>query len=121
MLSEGQNSSRATNLSSNEKVMVFAEFNYSSDGAKAFNIEANSQNYSQKYSESFDTEGVSIENYGRINKNYTTNILMFNVVNNWYTGLVTWNISDPLLSNKTTLNNNETILVIIENNYTQGN
>ncbi|MCK4589629.1 MAG: hypothetical protein KAT77_04240 [Nanoarchaeota archaeon] len=44
----------------------------------------------------------------------------FDLRNNWYSGDVVWNLSDPDLSNSTNLNYNETIFVAIESNYSRG-
>jgi hypothetical protein len=43
-------------------------------------------------------------------------------LNNWNSGYVNWSISEPYIRNSTYLNNNDSILVFIETNYTtQGN
>jgi hypothetical protein len=50
--------------------------------------------------------------------NNSLNIFLFDLRNNWYTGNVVWNISDPSIKNETSLNHNETLMVFIEENYT---
>ncbi len=121
MTYESDSFSNITNLTSNENVMVFAEVNYSSDDSKTFDILASSDNDTESYIEAFSLKGVSIENYNRIEMNHTTNILMFDVFNNWYTDTVNWSLTDPDLANSTALNTNESVMVIIEENYSQGN
>ncbi|HIH41658.1 TPA: hypothetical protein HA239_04540 [Candidatus Woesearchaeota archaeon] len=111
--------SRITTLESDEDVMVFVETNYSSDGSKTFSIDVSSSNYSNSYSESFDLESVSIENYERVNQN-TGQILVFGIRNKWYSGVVNWSVSEPSIQNLSTLNTGELLLVAIEHNYTQG-
>lgn len=112
--------SALVNLSHDENIMVFTEVNYSNDGYNIFDILVTGQDQQSKYIESFKTEGVSIENYNRYESNLTTNILSFDVVNNWHNGFVNWSVSEPDISNLTYLNNSDRIMVIIENNYTQG-
>jgi YD repeat-containing protein len=111
------------NFASNGDVMIFAESNYSSDAVNSYLVQVNTANTSTFYKDSFSIRGAIIKNYNRINsKNYTTNVLMFDVLNNWNNGYVNWSISEPNIKNSTYLNNNESILIFIENNYTiQGN
>jgi len=110
------------NLSTNDNIMVFAEFNYTTDSAQDLLVSASVNSSSDIYRDTFGIRGASIKNYNRIAKNYTTNILMFDVVNNWRTGYVNWSIGEPNIKNSTYLNNNETLMVFVENNYTtQGN
>jgi hypothetical protein len=106
------------NLSSNEFVMVFSEVNYSTDGAQTFVIDLTASSDSDSYIDSFKFEGVAIEDYQRDTKNHTVQILVFNVRNTWYLGNVTWSLSNPSISNISNLDYNESILVVIEHNYT---
>jgi hypothetical protein len=54
--------------------------------------------------------------------NFATNVLLFNVYNNWYPGYMNWSLGEPLITNSNYLNTNKSIMVFIENNYTaQGN
>jgi hypothetical protein len=47
---------------------------------------------------------------------------VFDVFNNWYNQSVLWNISNPSITNTTFIDNNRSLMVFIENNYTsQGN
>ena len=50
----------------------------------------------------------------------TAAVITFDLVNNWYGGDITWNLSDPLIENVTSLDHNQTMLVLIEHNYSQG-
>ena len=108
--------SRVTTLASNENIFVFAEQNFSSDGSKTFTISLNSENYTNDYAEAFSLEGVSIENYNR-HSSGTDQIFSFDVRNNWNPSVVVWNISG-VLSNSSSLDNDELLMVIVENNYT---
>jgi len=114
--------SKILNLSANDNIMVFAEFNYLTDAYQDLLVSINANQSSDIYRDSFGLRGAVIKNYNRIAKNYTTNILFFDVVNNWNAGYVNWSIGEPNIKNSTYLNNNESILIFIENNYTtQGN
>lgn len=122
MSDETSSFSELTNLSSDEKVMVFVETNSTSDGTKTFSVSATSDNYSSDYTESFSNEGVNIENYDRVRKNHTINIISFDVVNNWHSGEVNWSLNEPNLANTTDLDTNETLMVFVEEDSSvQGN
>jgi len=114
--------SKLLNLSDNDNIMVFAEFNYTTDAYQDLLVSINANQSTDVYRDSFGLRGAVIKNYNRISKNYTTNILMFDVWNNWNTGYVNWSIGEPNIKNSTYLANNESILVFIEYNYSsQGN
>ena len=114
--------SKLLNLSDNDNIMVFAEFNYTTDAYQDLLVSINANQSTDVYRDSFGLRGAVIKNYNRIPKNYTINVLMFDVINNWNPGYVNWSIGEPNIKNSTYLNNNESILVFIENNYTtQGN
>ena len=116
------NTSKLLNLSDNDNIMVFAEFNYTTDAYQDLLVSINANQSTDSYRDSFGLRGAVIKNYNRISKNYTTNILFFDVVNNWNSGYVNWSIGEPNIKNSTYLNNNESILVFIETNYSsQGN
>jgi len=116
------NTSKLLNLSDNDNIMVFAEFNYTTDAYQDLLVSINANQSTDVYRDSFGLRGATIKNYNRISKNYTTNILMFDVWNNWNSGYVNWSIGEPNIKNSTYLANNESILVFIEYNYSsQGN
>jgi hypothetical protein len=71
----------------------------------------------EQYINSFILNGAEIENYTRSNT-YSDYSIRFNLVNYWYSGIVDWNISDPLTLNQSTVPGNKNILV--ENTYSQG-
>lgn len=117
-----QTISNLTNISSGDYAMVFTEVNYSTDGDQKFDINLSTSGYSDRYIDYFTLQGVGLENYNRISKNYTTNILLFEVRNNWNPGIVSWNLSNPAITNSSNLSTNQTVMVLVENNYTtQGN
>jgi len=110
--------SRLLNLSDNDNVMVFAEFNYTTDSYQDLFVSVNANQSTDAYRDSFGLRGAVIKNYNRVSKNYTTQILMFDVANNWNSGYVNWSIGEPNIKNSTYLNSSESIMVFLENNYT---
>jgi len=83
-------------------------------------VSINANQSTDSYRDSFGLRGAVIKNYNRISKNYTTNILFFDVVNNWNSGYVNWSISTPSIKNSTYLLNNDSIMVFVEYQYPQG-
>jgi len=116
-ISIDSDSGRLTNLSSNENIMAFVETNYSDDGTKSLSIAFSGAGSLVPYTDTFTLEGISIENYQRTAKNYTSQIYVFDVVNSWHSGNVNWSISDPGISNVTYLDTDDSIMVMIEHNY----
>jgi hypothetical protein len=105
------------NISSGDSVFVITETNYSSDGDKDYKISLTGNGSTTAYSEAFKLRGVDINDYVRLNKSLSTEVLMFDVVNNWRSGFVNWSLSDPLIINSTNLSTGEGLFVIVENNY----
>ncbi|MBU0757716.1 MAG: hypothetical protein KKF44_06615, partial [Nanoarchaeota archaeon] len=105
-------------IGSNERIMSFVEVNYSEDGTKTLLVEFETIGDSDIYTDTFTLEGASIENYQRTPVNYTTQVIAFDVVNNWHDGEVNWSIEPIGISDSTNLSNNARVLVIIEENYT---
>ncbi|MFC1800567.1 FG-GAP-like repeat-containing protein, partial [Nanoarchaeota archaeon] len=106
--------SQAVDLNSGESIMVFSEDDYSTDGLHQLDINITAGNYSTKHVDTFTIEGVSIENYDRQTVEHTKNVITFDVRNTWHTGNVNWSLDDPSISDSTYLLNNETLLVVIE-------
>jgi len=110
--------SRNTSITNNERVWVFAQLNYTTDGIKDFSIGLTANNVTEAYREEFSRKGAIVENYQRIDSNTTKRILLFDIRNRWQEGNVSWNISEPALSQNNFIGNNKTIMVMIEQNYT---
>lgn len=106
------------NISSNDDVIVITEINYSSDGLKQYQIDFTSNDSTASHVENFLIAGVSIENYVRLQNNYTNQILLFEVKNNWKSGNVSWNLTNPDINATMNISNDESVAVIIENAYT---
>lgn len=110
--------SRNTSIANNERVWVFAQLNYSTDGIEDFSVGLTANNITEAYREEFSTKSASIENYHRVESNTTKRILLFDIRNKWQEGNVSWNLSEPSLSRNNFIGNNKTIMVMIEQNYT---
>ena len=116
---EGTSLSTVSNLTTDQALMAFVEVNYTTDGSKAVNIQAYSQSVNTSSIQKIDLLGARIENYQRVMENSTRKVFFFDVRNTWVNGsTVRWNITDPTIANTTILAHNETLMVMIENNYT---
>ena len=109
--------STLANLSNDQTLMVFTEVNYSSDDANTYQIGITANGTTDEYQNTFKLEGSKIENYQRSEGDNGKQILMFDVKNNWHPGYVSWNISNPAISNATYLNTSESVMIILEQNY----
>ena len=63
---------------------------------------------------------MDILDFLNIVKNGTTRIFNFIIQNTWTTLTAYWNVSDPVVENTVNLTNNESLIVVIEENYPQG-
>jgi YD repeat-containing protein len=105
-------------LGVNERMFAFIEANYSDDILYNVGINlSNSETY-DTYNDYFTFDGVDILNYQRFDGNYTNKVITFEVVNNWYTGNVSWKFNNPSINRSVILNNSERLFVFIESNYT---
>jgi len=109
----------SVSLQTDEVKNVSQDITYTTDGDKTINISvySGSIRYSEEYK--FNIEALEIDQYYRYSANKTNRIISFIVTNEWPDNLsVSWNITDPSLMNSTYLNQNDTLLVIIAENYT---
>ncbi|MFA6550046.1 MAG: hypothetical protein WCT36_01665, partial [Candidatus Gracilibacteria bacterium] len=109
------------NLTTGGRLFAFVEANYSDDILYSLGINiSNSETY-DTYTDYFTFDGVDIQNYARIDGNYTNKVVSFEVVNNWYPGNVSWKLTNPSLNSSVYLNTSQRLFVFIANNYsTQG-
>lgn len=114
-------SSVLSNLSEGQDILVFFKTNYSTDGMKSIDVEITGENnYSNKYVETFLAKGVKIENYNRLAAEYTDNVIMFDVVNDWHDGEVNVSLND--LDINVNLSTSDKLFVFVKQNGTkQGN
>lgn len=117
--SDFQSSSNTTYLDNSENTTVSHEFNYTTDGIKTVLITLSSGNISNTYFTFFNLSALGIEDYQSHSDNGSYAVVTFNVKNYWPETLETrWNISNPLDSGSINLSQNESFLVVIEENYT---
>jgi hypothetical protein len=102
-------------------VTVSSIVNYSTDGNKAVNVSATSGSIAAGYLDTFRLKALEINNYDRTEFNSTTRIIAFEAENTWPANLsVRWNISEPNIRNLSYLAQNKSVMVIIEQNYSEG-
>ena len=63
---------------------------------------------------------LDILNFLNIIKNGTTRIFNFIIQNDWVNLTAYWNVSNPVVENTVNLTSNESLIVVIEENYGQG-
>ncbi len=111
--------SSSFNLTNEQNIMAFVELNYTTDGVKTITIVGSGQNVNTTSVQTIDLLPVTIENYQRFIENSTRKIFFFDVKNNWVNGTsVRWNITDPALNGTVSLGLNQSLMVMIEHNYT---
>ncbi|MBR9677377.1 hypothetical protein GOV04_04505 [Candidatus Woesearchaeota archaeon] len=114
--------SDSLNIEEATDAVFITEINYSTDGPQEYKVSMTANGSTSEHVERFLIKGVSIENYAREENNFTNQILMFDIVNNWVNGNVSWNITNPDVNSTAYLQSGESIAVIVENTYTtQGN
>jgi hypothetical protein len=111
--------SQLVNLSENQNTTIARVINYTTDGDKTVVVNASSASIVGIYQDKFNIKALELENYDRINYNGSRRIITFDVYNKWSSNLsVGWNLTDPIITNSTYLVQNQSVMVIIETNYT---
>jgi YD repeat-containing protein len=117
-----------TTYSSNEEVTlnqgqstsISQDINFTNAGTKKILITASSDNFTDTYSENVRLYSLGVQDFLNIIKNGTTRIFNFFIRNDWINLTAKWNISNPQVENTVNLSNNESLIVVIEENYGQG-
>jgi hypothetical protein len=109
--------SNLSSLSNGDRVTVSRDINLSSDGVKTVNVDVFSGNDSDSFSQVFTIVGAEISDYNRFVDEYTSQFITFNLLNNWVSGNVSWNVSDPSLANFTFLDTDDSLLFVAWHNY----
>ncbi|MFC1715686.1 toxin TcdB middle/N-terminal domain-containing protein [Candidatus Poribacteria bacterium] len=119
--SDGQTFSDPISMGTGNVTAISQIINYTTDGEKIVNITVSSGSIKDTYQDQFTINAFGIERYFRYSFNTTERIISFDLLNNWPSNLsVSWNISNPSLANSTNLDQDESLMIIIEENYTQG-
>ncbi len=117
--SDGQTFTNSVSLGTNESSLVSQDITYTTDGDKRVNVTAYSGSIRDTEEYDFETNAFDIDRYTRLDYNTTRKIISFIITNQWPQNLSTsWNITDPSLKNTTSLMQNDTLMVLLETNYT---
>lgn len=108
-------------LGQNEELSVSEVLDFDEGGVKKIRVTVYSDDFVDVYRENYDINWLFVEEFMNVVKNATTRVLEFFVHNtNELEVLATWNTTDPDVSNSDDLGSNESILVVIEEEYDQG-
>ena len=107
-------------LSQGQSTSISQEINFTNAGNKQITIKIGSGNFTDSYSENVKLYSLGIQQYFNYVKNGTTRIIDFLVKNDWVNLTSNWNISNPSLANAVNLSQNESLIVVIEQDYSQG-
>lgn len=116
--SDGQSFSDLISMGTDNVTRVSQVINYTTDGVKTVNVTVSSGSITDDYQDQFTINAFEIARYFRA-LNTTERILSFDIFNRWPSNLsVSWNLSDPALVNSIYLTQDESLMIIIEENYT---
>ena len=113
-------SSAPITLTQGQTTSITQEINFTTRGVKPLKITVYSGNFTDTYSENVRLYSLDILNFLNIAKNGTTRVFNFVIQNTWTTLTAYWNVSDPIVQNTVNLTSNESLIVVIEENYGQG-
>ena len=113
-------SSAPITLTQGQTTSITQEINFTTRGVKPLKIIVYSGNFSDTYSENIRLYSLDILDFLNIVKNGTTRIFNFILQNTWVNLTAYWNVSNPVIENTTILDSNESLIVVIEENYGQG-
>lgn len=105
---------RPFNISTNSRIMSFAEFDYNSDGVKSLQIEASTPETNKNFKDEFTIQSIHITKYNR----HPNQTISFDLHNTWEPGTVNWSIPIIGQSGSVILNHNETTTVSVSTNLT---
>src|SRR3989338_11393280 len=107
-------------LTQGQTTTIIQEINFTTRGVKPLKITIYSGNFTDTYSENIRLYSLDILDFLNIVKNGTTRIFNFILQNDWVNLTAYWNVSNPVIENTTILDTNESLIVVIEENYGQG-
>ncbi|MFA5887354.1 MAG: SpvB/TcaC N-terminal domain-containing protein, partial [Candidatus Nanoarchaeia archaeon] len=118
--SDGQIFSGSSSIGSGNASVISQQINYTTPGTKYIISNISTAYTIDNRTESIVLKGLEISNYLLVNKTLTDKIIGYTIVNNWDNMSVNWTLSNPSLSSGTKINLsfNETLFVLIEENYT---
>jgi len=108
-------------LSQGESITVIQDINYTFGGLKSITVNIGANNFTDSYTDIISIYWLGIEEFYNTIKNATTRVFNFIVHNeNSLNTSARWNITDLGLESSTFLDENESVIVVIEENYVQG-
>jgi hypothetical protein len=113
-------SSSPITLTQGQTTSITQEINFTTRGVKPLKITIYSGNFTDTYSENIRLYSLDILDFLNIIKNGTTRVFNFILQNTWVNLTAYWNVSDPIVENTVNLSNNESLIVVIEEDYGQG-
>lgn len=114
-------SSSPITLNQGQSTSINQEINFTNAGTKQIKVSIGSENFTDSYTENFRLYSLGIQKYINFVKNGTTRVFNFIIQNNWINLTAYWNISNPALTNTLNLSQNESLIVVIEEDFSQGN
>lgn len=107
-------------LTQGQTTSVTQEINFTNAGLKQIKITIGSGNFTDTYSENIKLYALGINQFINYVKNGTTRIFNFIIKNDWSALTTYWNFTSPALNHTINLSQNESLIVVIEENYAQG-
>ena len=97
------------------------ELNFSWGGKKEVVVSIGAGNFTDSYTEYYSVKWIDLNQFYSTIKNATTRIFDFLITNkNSINTNASFNLSNPVLNYSTGLGNNESLIVVIEQDYSQG-
>ncbi len=108
-------------LNQGQSTTITQELNFTFGGLKQIKVNIGSGNFTDSYSEYYYIKWLNLNQFFTTIKNATTRIFDFLITNeNIVNTTAQFNITNPSLNYSLNLSNNETLIVVIEENYGQG-
>lgn len=109
-------------LTQGQSTTISQEVNFTSGGLKYLKITIGQGNFTDSYAEYYKINWLNINQFFSTLKNATSRVYDFFITNfNTINTSTLWNFTNPTLNNSLNLSNNESLIVIIEEDYSQGN
>ena len=109
-------------LTQSQSTTISQEINLTSGGLKYIKITIGQGNFTDSYAEYYKVDWLGISQFFSTLKNATARVYDFLITNyNNVNTLTLWNFTSPTLNHSLNLTNNESLIVVIEEDYSQGN
>lgn len=109
-------------LNQGQSTTISQEVNFTTGGLKYLKITIGQGNFTDSYAEYYKVDWLGISQFFSTLKNATARVYDFLITNyNNLNTLTLWNFTSPTLNHSLNLSNNESLIVVIEEDYSQGN